>query len=242
MRKKVNKKLIVALLSFVLLFGGTFGSSLAWLLDNTEDVTNTFSTSDIDIELKETEQPYKMIPGWTIDKDPKVTVKAGSEACYLFVKVTETIGNFTYKDTDGKEKTAAFSDFLEYTVKETGYTVDGNEVEWKKYEDASDSSEGEYVYYTTVESLTGEGASSVVYEILKDNTVSVKNSVTKEMMQKMDGKNDETGAALTGDDLTVELNNRPKLTFAAAAVQYYASINTPLDLETAYAQVKWPTT
>ena len=30
-----------------------------------------------------------MIPGWTIDKDPKVTVKEGSEDCWLFVEITE---------------------------------------------------------------------------------------------------------------------------------------------------------
>ena len=36
--KKMNVKLIVAVMSFLLLFGGTLGGSLAWLLDNTGDV------------------------------------------------------------------------------------------------------------------------------------------------------------------------------------------------------------
>ena len=45
-----------------------------------------------------------MIPGYTIDKDPKVTVKAGSEKCFLFVKVEKST-NFdsfmTYDMADG---------------------------------------------------------------------------------------------------------------------------------------------
>ena len=34
---------------------------------------------------------YKLIPGHEYTKDPTVTVKAGSEACYVFVKVTNNI-------------------------------------------------------------------------------------------------------------------------------------------------------
>ena len=47
-----------------------------------------------------------MIPGKTLAKDPMVTVEAGSEACYLFVKVEETMptvenpagGNYAFSD------------------------------------------------------------------------------------------------------------------------------------------------
>ena len=49
---------------------------------------------------------FQMIPGWNIEKDPKVTVKAGSEACYLFVKLEKST-NFdtfmTYEMADGWE-------------------------------------------------------------------------------------------------------------------------------------------
>ena len=45
-----------------------------------------------------------MVPGQPIEKDPKVTVKAGSEACWLFVKVVKS-GNFddfmTFEMADG---------------------------------------------------------------------------------------------------------------------------------------------
>ena len=54
------------------------------------EVKNTFTVGDINIGLTETTTDYKMVPGNTIAKDPTVTVKAESEACWLFVKVTES--------------------------------------------------------------------------------------------------------------------------------------------------------
>lgn len=51
-------------------------------------MVNTFTVGDINIELAETTgSTYKIVPGTDIAKDPKVTVKANSEKCWLFVKV-----------------------------------------------------------------------------------------------------------------------------------------------------------
>ena len=64
-----------------------------WLTADGGSVTNTFTESDIDIKLEETKPVDKtapMVPGWTIEKDPKVTVEDGSEDCWLFVKITES--------------------------------------------------------------------------------------------------------------------------------------------------------
>lgn len=69
---------------------GVVGGTLAWLTDQTAEVKNTFTVGDINIDLTETNRDYKMVPGNTIAKDPTVTVKANSEACWLFVKVTES--------------------------------------------------------------------------------------------------------------------------------------------------------
>ena len=52
-----------------------------------------------------------LIPGWTIEKDPKVTVKAGSEACYLFVKL---------------EKSANFDTFMTYVMADGWEALPGN--------------------------------------------------------------------------------------------------------------------
>lgn len=90
----MKKKSIALLASLVLVVGIAAGGTLAWLIDNTDPVVNTFSTSDVDIDLTETpDLDLQMVPGKTITKDPKVTVKANSEKCYVFVKIDKG-GNY----------------------------------------------------------------------------------------------------------------------------------------------------
>lgn len=92
----MKKKTVALLLALVLVFGVAAGGTLAWLTDKTDAVTNTFTTSDINIKLEETKTDFTMVPGYTIEKDPKVTVLKGSEDCYLFVKVEESEKLETY--------------------------------------------------------------------------------------------------------------------------------------------------
>lgn len=103
-RRSVSSRAFIALLALVLVIGCVAGGTVAWLVATTDTVTNTFTYGNINIALAETTGTnYKVIPGTVIEKDPKVTVKAGSEACYLFVKV-EKVGMFTgmsYEIADG---------------------------------------------------------------------------------------------------------------------------------------------
>lgn len=100
---------LVLVLALALIVGVAGGATFAWLTAKTDPVTNTFTYGDINITLAEsTGSDYKIIPGVNIAKDPKVTVKAGSEACWLFVKVDEE-GTFvankvTYSIADGWTK------------------------------------------------------------------------------------------------------------------------------------------
>lgn len=104
----MKKRSFALILSLALVLVCIVGGTLAWLTDKTAEVKNTFTTSDIDIKLEETlggeNKEFKMVPGYTIAKDPKVTVLAGSEKCYLFVKL-EKSANFdkflTYEMADG---------------------------------------------------------------------------------------------------------------------------------------------
>lgn len=89
-RSEYEKKTLALVLALTLLVAGVVGGTLAWLTDQTAEVKNTFTVGDINIGLTETTADYKMVPGNTIAKDPTVTVKANSEACWLFVKVTES--------------------------------------------------------------------------------------------------------------------------------------------------------
>lgn len=103
----MKKKTLALVLALTLLVAGIVGGTLAWLTDQTDEVKNTFTVGDINIGLTETTADYKMVPGNTIAKDPTVTVKANSEACWLFVKITES--------TDLK-------DFITYAIAE-GWTA-----------------------------------------------------------------------------------------------------------------------
>ena len=105
-RRSVSSRAFIALLALVLVIGCVAGGTVAWLVAKTDTVTNTFTYGNINIDLTETTgTSYKIIPGTDIEKDPKVTVAAGSEACWLFVKVEES-GTFvadkvTYAIADG---------------------------------------------------------------------------------------------------------------------------------------------
>ena len=110
----MKKKSLALVLALAMIVVCVVGGTLAWLTATTGSVTNTFTYGDINIKLEETDatvaedgsatKEFKMIPGYTIAKDPKVTVLAGSEKCYLFVKVDKST-NFdtfmTYEIADG---------------------------------------------------------------------------------------------------------------------------------------------
>ena len=162
---RVNLKPLALIMALVLLVGGVIGGTVAWLIATPDPVVNTFTYGDINIELEETDtqldgdnnpntNEYKMIPGEKITKDPVVTVKAGSEGMYLFVKL---------------EKSSNFDTFMEYEVAE-GWTalsgVDG-------------------VYY---QHITAEDVATADKEIavIKDDTVTVKETVTKEQLNALD--------------------------------------------------------
>lgn len=102
-KKKRNNstKIVTILLALALLVCCGIGGTVAWLMDSTEAVTNTFTIGDINLTLVETPygtsaeeegNHYPLIPGNSYKKDPKVTVLANSEDCYLFVRM-EKIGN-----------------------------------------------------------------------------------------------------------------------------------------------------
>lgn len=106
--RELSGKLVVAMLAVTLLIGCAIGGTVAWLTAKTDPVVNTFTYGDINITLTETKpanQQAKIIPGVDIEKDPKVTVKKDSEACWLFVKVekagTFVEGKVTYSIADG---------------------------------------------------------------------------------------------------------------------------------------------
>ena len=108
--KARSKALLLALCAVLLVAVSVLGT-MAYLTSKTQVITNTFTVGDINIALTETKpesRQAKIIPGVDIEKDPKVTVKANSEACWRFVEVKEE-GTFvankvTYSIADGWTK------------------------------------------------------------------------------------------------------------------------------------------
>lgn len=89
MKKRI---VIIALAIMMLSISIAVGTTLAWLMDETDPVENTFTVGDINIKLDETTgSDYKIIPGGKQDKDPTVTVNKGSEDCYVYVLIDNTV-------------------------------------------------------------------------------------------------------------------------------------------------------
>ena len=101
----MKKKSLALLMAVVMLFGVTVGGTLAWLMTESQTVTNTFTVGDINIDLYETDDAgvktqaneYQLVPGNKYKKDPKVEVLTTTNVdCYLFVKFVENDAAKTY--------------------------------------------------------------------------------------------------------------------------------------------------
>lgn len=160
-KKGVSTKVFLSLLALVLVVGCAVGGTIAWLTAKTDPVVNTFTYGKININLGEsTGNAYTIIPGVNISKDPKVTVKAGSEACWLFVKVAEA--NWpTFTDKDGRK--------VSYTIA-TG---------WEELPGESG------VYYREVNAVTAD----TDFYVLKDNQVHVSETLTKAEVNSVTAEN-----------------------------------------------------
>lgn len=161
-RRNVSNKTVAILLALVLAIGCAVGGTLAWLISQTNPVVNTFTYGDINIDLKEdTKGPYTITPGKNITKDPKVTVKANSEDCWLFVKVKEE--NWpTFVDADKTKK-------VSYHI------ADG----WNALQGQTG------VYYREVGAVTEDTS----FNVLKEDQVTVSDTLTKDEVDQLKGKN-----------------------------------------------------
>ena len=173
----MKKKIVAAALACILCIGVGIGGTLAWLSAETQVVTNTFTVGDINIELKEHvydpaanngagalttaltttgNSNYKFVPGDELPKDPFVTVKADSEACYLFIEAIAA--NNSRDDLNG--------DIISWSVDTTIWTpLNGVANVWYKQ--------------------LGATTTDTDYSILTGDEVSVNENVTKLMVEEI---------------------------------------------------------
>lgn len=173
------KKKLTLVVSLLLVMALSIGGTLAYLTYTTESITNTFTVGNVKIDLTETFNTDtdgkdgndawtgKMVPGQPIAKDPKVTVEAGSEACYLFVKLGKSEGFDTYITS------AIAAGWTELTDVSGVYYREQSEV-------ADDVADDELPSYS----------------VLSEDKVTVNTSVTQEMMDAIT-KGDATKPTLT---------------------------------------------
>ncbi len=160
----MKKKSIILVVAVAFLCVCMTLGTVAWLFDTTAPVTNTFTVGNINITLDEapvdatgtaTAGPrvaantYKAYPGAIFSKDPTVTVKADSEACYVYVCVennmvigADTVGlvnidtaNWIAASTSGTKTIYRYKSTVTSTAVDTvlpavftNVTVDGNKV------------------------------------------------------------------------------------------------------------------
>ncbi len=168
-KRGVATKALVVVLAVMMIVGATIGGTIAWLMDTTDTVTNTFTVGDVNITLKESPlkedgtygtpaegvtNAYKLIPGETYTKDPKVTVVGGSEKCYLFVKFEEN------------GDAAKYITYTSELTVEKGWTQGTGEIPAN-------------VWYRTVDASNEDQS----WELLADNTITINaDAVTKDTM------------------------------------------------------------
>ncbi len=185
-----GKKLAVMLASLALVLCTVIGGTLAWLVTETDPVVNTFTYGNINITLKETDTNKDG------DNDPNTNTypmvpghTITKDPKVTFMANSEDAWLFVKL-----EKANDFDKFMTYEM------ADG----WTKL----DNVDG--VYYREV----SKAAQDAEFTVIKDDTVTVKGEVTKEMLNALDAN----GAS-----------NYPKLTVTAYAVQRDNNVATATD-------------
>ena len=196
--KRFGLKVAVLILAFSFVLVGVLGTTLAWLIDDTDPVKNIFTVGKVEITLEETDpegddplnNEYTMVPGTEIEKDPLVTVKANSENCWLFIKIDES---------------ANLDDFITYDVildDPSTTAVEG----WT----ALDGVDGVYYIEVTKSEVDQE------YGVLVGDKVKVNEDVTTEDLEAL---TENTYPSLTFTAYAVQRGENAAINTAAAAWQ-----------------------
>jgi predicted ribosomally synthesized peptide with SipW-like signal peptide len=197
------------------------GGTLAYLTAQTDTVTNTFTVGNVTITLDEaktdtdgklikvvneedttvdkiddatritTGNKYKLVPGRTYTKDPTIQVDKTSEACWLFVKVTDPNNSITVTE-DGKAVT--LEDIVGYTVADTENGGDWTAVPKK---------DG----YWYVQVSADDIANGTKYAVLKDNEITISGDLDTTMSEQID------------TNVKADSKKTPSIEILAAAVQ-----------------------
>lgn len=184
-KKIPTPKLIVLFVALAVVVSGIIGGTIAWLVANTDPVVNTFTYGDINITLEETDTNKDGDNDPNTNNYPMIPGKSILKDPMITFKANSEDAWLFVK----LEKSANFDDFMTYEMAD-GWT-------------ALENTDG--VYYRSVDKTDAD----LTFYVIKDNTVSVKGEVTKEMLNALDANN---------------ATDYPQLTVTAYAVQRDADI------------------
>lgn len=165
-RDRANRsrtQIITIVVCLMLAMAIAIGGTVAWLIDKTDSVEDTFTFGNVSIVLTDSETSTawsskqndrldsststgttnKLIPGQKISFDPRVQVATGSEPCYIFIDITLTA-----------DFESAFN----------GYSIDSA---WKHLEN------GVYYYVGTTSNLLAVEENKHTAEIIDGGTITV---------------------------------------------------------------------
>lgn len=104
---KTKRKALLLSVCAMLLVAASVMGTMAYLTAKTSAVQNTFTVGSVNITLDEADvdnstsgasrdqaNAYNLLPGSTYEKDPTIHVAAGSEDCWVFVKVKNDLAAF----------------------------------------------------------------------------------------------------------------------------------------------------
>lgn len=169
--RELSGKLVVAMLAVTLLIGCAIGGTVAWLTAKTDAVVNTFTYGDINITLTETKPANQQAK-----IIPGVNIEKDPKV--TVEKDSEACWLFVKVEEAG----TFVADKVTYSIADGWTQGDGTNIP-------------ENVYYREVGAVTGD----TDFVVLKDNKVTVSNTLTKEDIKS--------------------ITTNPTLTFTAYAVQ-----------------------
>lgn len=188
--KTAKKAMLMTLCAIILVVATVFGT-MAYLT-STDEVTNTFTVGNVAIKLDEAkvgtdgkaltgadatrvkENSYKLLPGHVYDKDPTVTVLAGSEESYVRMTVTFSKANeldAIFAPT-GADLTSIFK----------GYDA----ANWIAKGNTKDATANTRTYEFWYKEAVGAPTADVALDALFDS-ITVPGTITKEQLATIEG-------------------------------------------------------
>lgn len=188
--KTAKKAMLMTLCAIILVVATVFGT-MAYLT-STDEVVNTFTVGNVAIKLDEAkvgtdgkaltgadatrvkENSYKLLPGHVYDKDPMVTLLAGSETSY--VKMTVTVNKANELDAifapSGADLTSIFNGYDSAT--------------WIAKGDTKDATANTRTYEFWYKEAVGAPTADVELDALFDS-ITVPGTITKEQLATIEG-------------------------------------------------------